>query len=120
MASLISLPTYSDARGSLSVVEDALPFEVRRVYFVYDVVGARGGHRHKRTRQALVCVSGTCDIYVNNGRSELTYKLATPTDCLVLEPEDWHTMHSFTKAATLLVFASERYDKSDYIDEKYP
>ena len=120
MARFLDVPTFSDPRGSLSVLEGFLPFEINRVYYIYDVTATRGGHRHKRTRQALICLSGSCDIYVNDGQSEQTFKLDSPSKCLLVEPEDWHTMGDFSSAATLLVFASERYDQNDYIDEKYP
>lgn len=119
MAHIIELPVFTDNRGSLAVIEKKLPFEIKRFYFIYDVVGKRGGHRHKKTTQALISIGGSCEIYVNNGIKKEIFILDKPNKCLILNPEDWHTMDKFSKNANLLVFASEYYDKNDYIDEEY-
>jgi len=122
MARLIDLKTFSDQRGSLSVIEQEIPFQVRRVYYIYDVPGdkVRAGHRHKKNIQALICVRGSCRIFVNNGTTRESYLLDRPDHCLLMAPEDWHTMSNFSPDALLLVLASEPYDKEDYIDEEYP
>ena len=119
MAYIIDLPTFGDTRGDLTVVEKILPFDIKRFYYIYNVSDQRGGHRHKKTVQALISLGGSCEIYVNNGSNEETFLLDTPNKCLILEPQDWHTMDKFDKTTTLLVFASEHYDKDDYIDERY-
>jgi dTDP-4-dehydrorhamnose 3,5-epimerase-like enzyme len=119
MAYIIELPTFNDKRGSLTVVEKVLPFELKRFYYIYDVSSKRGGHRHKKTIQALISLGGSCEIYVNNGESEELFILDTPAKCLILEAKDWHTMDNFSQETTLLVFASEYYDKDDYIDEEF-
>ena len=119
MPHLINIPLFKDERGNLNVVEKILPFEIKRFYYIYDVTSIRGGHRHKKTVQALICLGGSCEIYVNNGKTEDSFVLDTPSKCLILDPEDWHTMDKFTTTATLLVFSSEFYDVNDYIDEGY-
>ena len=119
MAYLIDLPTFGDERGKLTVVEKLLPFDIKRFYYIYDVTDERGGHRHKKTIQALICLSGSCEVFVDNGEKKETILLDSPSKCLILDPKDWHTMDKFTKGSTLLVFSSEFYDKDDYIDEKY-
>lgn len=119
MAHIINLPTFSDSRGTLNVVEKLLPFDIRRFYYIYDVTDKRGGHRHKKTIQALICLGGSCEIYVNDGKKEEAILLDSPSKCLILDPKDWHTMDKFTEGSTLLVFSSEYYDKDDYIDEEY-
>lgn len=119
MAYIIDLPTFSDSRGSLSVVEKLLPFEIKRFYYIYDVTSKRGGHRHKKTIQALICLGGSCEIYLNDGTKEEVVLLDTPAKCLIIEPKDWHTMDKFTQNSTLFVFSSEYYDRNDYIDEEY-
>ena len=119
MAYIIDLPTFSDNTGNLTVVEKLLPFEIKRFYYIYDVVSQRGGHRHKKTIQALISLGGSCEIYVNNGQKEETFLLDSPNKCLIVDRIDWHTMDNFTKGSTLLVFSSELYDINDYIDEKY-
>jgi dTDP-4-dehydrorhamnose 3,5-epimerase-like enzyme len=119
MAHIIDLPTFGDDRGRLTIIEKVLPFEIKRFYYVYDVRGIRGGHRHHKTVQALVCLGGSCEIYTNNGEKEEIFLLDRSDKCLIVQPEDWHTMDHFTNKSTLLVFASEYYDVNDYIDEKY-
>ena len=113
------MPSFSDERGSLTVVEKQLPFEIKRFYYIYDATTKRGGHRHKNTIQALICLGGSCEIYINDGKKEETILLDRSNKCLILNPEDWHTMDRVSKGSTLLVFASEFYDLDDYIDDEY-
>ena len=122
MARLIQLKTFSDVRGRLNVLDRELPFAVKRVYYIYGVENenvVRGGHRHHRNSQALVCIQGRCEISNNDGLVKSEFMLDSPNKCLILEPRDWHTMSSFSNDAILLVLASETYDVSDYIDEPY-
>ncbi len=119
MAKLINIPTFSDARGNLSVVDEIVPFDIKRVYYIYQAVGLRGGHRHKKTIQGLIAVSGSCDIFIDNGQKTETIKLETPNKLLVVSPEDWHTMQNFSSDCVLLVLSSEHYDRNDYIDQPY-
>ena len=116
---MIKIPTFSDGRGDLSVIERVVNFSFKRVYFIYNSDGSqRGGHRHKITRQLLVCIQGSCDIFCQNRSKEDTFSLDSPGNCLLLEAEDWHTISNFSKNCILLVMASEHFDKDDYIDEK--
>ena len=117
MAYVLNLVTFSDDRGSLSVIEKILPFEIKRVYFIYNVIGERGGHKHKKTIQALIMLNGSCEVCVRNGNEIKSFTLDVSSKCLILEPDDWHTMDNFTNNSTLLVLASELYDKTDYIWE---
>ena len=119
MSYIINLPTFNDKRGNLTVIEKILPFEIKRIYYIYNATKKRGGHRHKKSIQALICLGGGCEIYVNNGKKEQLIVLESGSRCLILEPEDWHTMSNFTSNAILLVLASEFYDVNDYIDESY-
>lgn len=119
MAYIIDLPTFGDDRGNLTVVEKLLPFDIKRFYYIYNVKCKRGGHRHKKTTQALICLGGSCEIYVNNGKCEEIIILHDPNKCLIVEPTDWHTMDKFSKGSILLVLSSEFYDVNDYIDEEY-
>lgn len=120
MAKLIQLKTFSDRRGKLTVIEDQIPFDVNRVFYIYDVDDSvRGGHRHKTTRQAAICINGSCIVSNNNGKRKEDFLLDHPSKCLLLETEDWHTMHHFISDAVLLVFASTKFDSSDYIYEEY-
>jgi len=120
MAYIIDLKTFTDDRGNLTVIEDILPFDIKRVFYIYGVdKSARGGHRHHKTVQAAVCIRGRCSIYNNNGRIEQVFSLDKPSVCVVLMPEDWHTMYDFSEDAILMVLASEKFSENDYIFVKY-
>ena len=120
MAYLIDIPTFSDERGNLTVLDEAIPFQIKRLFYIYGVDNsARGGHRHHQTIQAAICIQGTCTIYNSNGSEEGEFLLDAPHKCLILDPEDWHIMHSFSKDAILMVLASESYDAADYITDPY-
>ncbi len=121
MAKIIKLPTFGDERGNLTVIEKITDFDFKRAYYIYGADDSvRGGHRHHRTKQLLISINGSCEIFCENEELEKkTFKLDSPDKCLLLESEDWHTMQKFTKDCILLVLASEYYDANDYIDEKY-
>jgi dTDP-4-dehydrorhamnose 3,5-epimerase-like enzyme len=122
LAHLIHIKSHQDSRGQLSVVQDEIPFEIKRSYFIQQVPSSdivRGGHRHHHSTQALICIAGSCEIYNHDGKKEECFILDHPSKCLILEPKDWHTMQKFTKDAILLVYASTKYDVNDYIDEPY-
>ncbi len=120
MAKLIDLKTFTDKRGNLTVVEKVLPFDIKRVFYIYGVDDSkRGGHRHHKTVQAAVCIKGSCKIYNNDNTKEEVFELNAPSKCLILEPQDWHTMYDFSDDAILMVFASEFFVESDYIFEPY-
>ncbi len=121
MAYLIDLPTFSDERGKLTVIEKIIPFEIKRIFYIYGVDGSvRGGHRHHKTIQAAFCIRGSCIVSNNDGREDRDYLLDTPDKGLIVEPKDWHTMHHFTPDAILMVLASETFNQADYIREAYP
>lgn len=116
---ILNLPTFNDSRGSLTVLSRALPFEVVRSYWIYGADGhTRGGHRHTYTRQALIAISGTVSVYMNDGLSEETVDLNHPSICLLVEPKDWHTM-TFRENSVLLVLSSHDYNRGEYIDTPY-
>ena len=116
---IMQLPKFADERGNLTVLQNILPFEIARIYWIYGANSSlRGGHRHYKTRQALVSVNGCVSIYMNDGFHEETIELTDPSTCLIFEPKDWHTMQ-FDNDSVLLVFSSEPYDRNDYIDTPY-
>lgn len=120
MAYIIDLETYTDNRGNLTVIENVLPFKIERVFYIYGVdKSVRGGHRHHKTIQAAVCIQGECKI-INNDRGEKQiFHLNKPSKCVLLEPRDWHQMYDFSEDAILMVLASEKFAKNDYIFENY-
>jgi hypothetical protein len=120
MAKIIDLKTFTDSRGNLTVIEKVIPFDVKRIFYIYGVDDSkRGGHRHHKTIQAAICIKGKCTIYNNNGKEKNEILLDQPHKCLILEPEDWHTMYDFSEDAILMVLASEFFEQSDYIFEPY-
>jgi WxcM-like, C-terminal len=121
MAHLLHLKTFSNRRGNLTVIEKELPFAIRRMFYIYGVDDSvRGGHRHHQTRQAAMCVAGKCIVSCNNGHTKEEFALVHPGLCLIIEPEDYHTMHHFSPDAVLFVIASELFDPNDYMYEDYP
>lgn len=118
MAYIIELASFCDRSGSLTVLEKVLPFDIKRVYYMYDISLQRGGHRHKKTIQALIALNGSCEVFVENGNKKETFVLDSNNKCLLVNPEDWHTMDNFSKRTILLVLASEYYDAEDYIEER--
>jgi hypothetical protein len=120
MARLISLKTFTDARGNLTVIERVIPFDIKRLFYIYGVDDSvRGGHRHHKTIQAAVSLQGKCTIRNNDGLKEEIFLLDSPDKCLILEPTDWHEMLDFSEDAILMVLASEYFTEEDYIREKY-
>ena len=120
MAKLISLKTFTDKRGNLTVIEKSIPFDIKRIFYIYGVDNSvRGGHRHHKTVQAAICLQGSCLIVNNDGERREEFRLDSPDKCLILEPKDWHEMQHFTPNAILMVLASEYFDQKDYIYERY-
>lgn len=118
MANILELPTRTDSRGSLTVLEKVLPFELKRIYWIYDLNNeSRGKHRHKITWQAMVCMQGKCEILIKKHQNSEIYILDKPNEVLLLEPDDWHEMKNFENNPILLVMASHVYDPNDYILE---
>jgi len=120
MASLVNLKTFTDDRGNLTVIEKVLPFDIKRIFYIYGVdESERGGHRHHQTLQAAICIRGKCTIYNDNGIQQNTFELDSPDKCLLIHPEDWHSMYSFSEDAILMVLASEYFEANDYIYTPY-
>ncbi len=118
---LVCLPKIADPRGSLTVAEslDSIPFEIKRVYWLYDVPGggSRGGHAHRRLRQMLVAVSGAFHVTLDNGFERKTVLLNHPYQGLLIDQGIWRTLDDFSSGAVCLVLASEHYDAADYIED---
>jgi dTDP-4-dehydrorhamnose 3,5-epimerase-like enzyme len=121
MAYLTLLKTFSDARGNLTVAEREVPFEIKRVFFIYGMASdtVRGGHRHFETIHACISVKGSCRICVEDGEQRVEFLLDSAEKCLILNPEDWHTMQDFSPDCVLLVLASDYYKPDEYIYEGY-
>lgn len=116
---MIRFQTHGDERGALIALEEYknIPFEVKRVYFMYDTKPGvhRGMHAHKTLRQVLFCPCGECTIKLDNGKESVEVRLKDPTEGLVVEPNTWREMYDFDFGTVLMVLASDYYDEKDYI-----
>ncbi|MBF7090140.1 WxcM-like domain-containing protein [Flavobacterium sp. ALJ2] len=115
---LISLPKIEDQRGNLSVIEnDTIPFEIKRVYYLYDVPSGseRGGHAHKDLQEFLVALSGSFDVILNDGVSERIVTLNKPNIGLLIPTGVWRELKNFSSGSVCLVVASDVYIEDDYI-----
>lgn len=114
-----SFQPHGDSRGQLIALETLkdIPFEIKRVYYIYDTKSnvTRGLHAHKKLQQVLICVSGSCKILLDDGKEKSVVSLNSPTEGLFLSHNIWREMFDFSTDAVLLVLASEHYDESDYI-----
>lgn len=115
----LNLQQHGDNRGTLVAIESLreIPFQVNRVYYLFNTVSneSRGFHAHKNLEQLLVCLSGSCDLKVENHDGETLYKLDSPTEAIYLKNLVWREMHNFSKDCVLLVLASDVYSDKDYI-----
>ncbi|MEO6497972.1 MAG: FdtA/QdtA family cupin domain-containing protein [Mucilaginibacter sp.] len=121
MAYIINAKTFTDERGSLNSIDKLLPFDIKRVYYIYGINPSleRGGHRHLETVEGLLCLNGSCRVHIDNGTEKQDIILDHPSVCLVVEPGDWHIMDKFGNDTVLLGIASTHHDKADYIYEPY-
>lgn len=115
----IDFPLLGDERGSLVALEaeKTVPFAIERVYYIFGTQQgvARGFHAHKNLQQVAICVTGSCRMILDDGRSCEEVWLDSPTKGLMISPMVWHEMHDFSEDCVLLVLASEHYDENDYI-----
>jgi dTDP-4-dehydrorhamnose 3,5-epimerase-like enzyme len=116
---LVEFPKVADPRGNLTFIEGSrhVPFDIRRVYFLYDVPTAesRGAHAHRRLQQVVICLSGSFDVSVDDGRDNALVHLNRPWSGLYVPPMIWAAEVNFDAGSVCLVLASELYDESDYI-----
>lgn len=115
---LINLPKIEDPRGNLTFVEANrhIPFDIRRVYYLYDVPGGaeRGGHAHKGLHQLIIAMSGSFDIHLDDGQAKKTVHMNRSYYGLYVCPMIWREIDNFSSGAVLMVLASDYYDELDY------
>jgi hypothetical protein len=115
---LIDLPKITDARGNLTFVESRrhIPFEIRRVYYLYDVPGGaeRGGHAHKKLQQLLIAIAGSFDVVVDDGFRRHRFHLNRSYMGLYMPPMTWRELDNFSSGSVCLVLASDLYEEADY------
>lgn len=110
---------HSERRGNLSVAENSttVPFDIRRVYYIYDVPGgvSRGSHAHKQLSQLIVAVSGSFTVILDDGNVRRSFFLNRPWLGLYVAPGIWRSVEDFSSGAVCMVLASHPYNEDDYI-----
>ncbi len=118
---IIEIPRVCDPRGNLSFLQrpGCMPFDVKRVYYLYDVPcdSERGGHSHRTVSEVLIAVTGAFDVTVENGDGLTKFTLNRPYQGLLLPAGVWRTLENFTSGAVCLVLASGLYDEAEYVRE---
>jgi dTDP-4-dehydrorhamnose 3,5-epimerase-like enzyme len=120
---LIDLPKINDPRGNLTFIENDrhIPFEIKRVYYLYDVPGGalRAGHAHKTLHQFLIAMSGSFDVTVDDGQHKMKFHLNRSYYGLYIPPMTWREIDNFSSGSVCLALASDFYDEADYY-RQYP
>lgn len=115
---LITLPKIEDFRGNLSFIEGErhIPFDIKRVYYLYDVPSGaeRGGHAHKNLQQLIVALSGSFDVVLDDGVRTKRFHLDCPSVGLYVSSMVWRGLDNFSSGSVCMVLASRRYDEEDY------
>lgn len=118
---LIQLPKIADPRGNLSIIEqiNQIPFEIKRVHWVYDVPGGfdRGGHAYFETEEFIVALSGSFDVVVDDGKEKQIFQLNRSYFGLLVPKGLWRTMTNFSTNSLALVLSSTKYNEKDYISD---
>jgi dTDP-4-dehydrorhamnose 3,5-epimerase-like enzyme len=116
---ILEFNKHAHERGNITVIEnaDTIPFDVERVYYLYDVPGgeSRGGHAHKELRQLIIAAGGSFDVLLDDGKVKRTITLNRPYQGLLIVPGLWRELNNFSAGSTCLVMASHKYDEQDYI-----
>jgi hypothetical protein len=115
---IIDLPKISDPRGNLTFIEGGrhVPFEIKRVYYLYDVPGGaeRGGHAHKELHQLIIAMSGSFDVILNDGKDQKRIHLNRSYCGMYVCPMIWRELDNFSSGSVCMVLASNFYDEADY------
>jgi len=118
---IIELTKISDPRGNLTFIEGGrhVPFDIRRVYYLYDVPGGatRAGHGHRRLQQLMIAMSGSFDVVLDDGRGKRRFHLNRSYYGLYIAPMIWRELENFSSGSVCMVLASDFYDESDYYYE---
>lgn len=118
LCKIIELPKITDSRGNLTFVEGGkqIPFDIQRVYYLYDVPGGaeRGGHAHKGLHQLIIAMSGSFDVVLDDGSNKKRVHLNRSYNGLYVCPMIWREIDNFSSGSVLMVLASNKYDEADY------
>lgn len=118
---IVELPRITDPRGNLTFIEGGrhVPFDISRVYYLYDVPGgaARAGHGHRRLHQLMIAMSGSFDVTLDDGGAKRKYHLNRSYYGLYICPMIWRDIDNFSSGSVCMVLASDYFDESDYYRE---
>ncbi len=117
---ILNIPKIEDYRGNIAIIEkEVLPFEIKRVYYLYDVPSSakRGGHAHKDQLELLIALSGSFDVVVKDGKSTQTITLNKPDKGLLIKTNVWRELENFSSGSVCLVVVSDVFNEDDYIRE---
>jgi hypothetical protein len=115
---IIDIPKIENSLGNIAVVEnDAIPFNIKRVYYLYDIPSSavRGGHSHKALTQVLIAISGSFDVVLHDGQEKQTITLNKPDKGLLIKSNIWRELENFSSGSVCLVLASDVFLEEDYI-----
>ena len=120
--SILQLPKIEASSGSITVIDNidnSIPFEVKRVFYLYDIPAgkSRGAHAHKECHQILIALTGAFEVHLDDGTSQRTVAINQPFLGLHIPPGIWAAEQNFSSASICLVLASHKYDEADYIRE---
>jgi dTDP-4-dehydrorhamnose 3,5-epimerase-like enzyme len=118
-AQIIPFPKVTEVRGNLSFIEGGVhvPFDIKRIYFLYDVPSGatRGGHAHKKLCELMIALSGSFDVVLDDGQEKKTFFLNRPHYGLLIPPGLWRDIENFSSNSVALALASDIYIEDDYI-----
>lgn len=118
---LLNFNKISDERGNLTYIQfpDHIPFKIKRVYWIYDVPSGqtRGGHAFKTQKEVIICLSGSVEVYVSDGKIEESYTLNRPFTALYVPIMTWRQLRNFSTNSVVMILNSDYYKEEDYIHE---
>lgn len=116
---IIEFDKHHSSKGNLSVIENQkdIPFDIKRIYYLYDVPGGekRGAHAHKELYQLIIAANGSFRVTLDDGKEKKEFYLNRPYQGLLVKPGIWRDLDEFSSGSVCLVLASEGYDEGDYI-----
>lgn len=116
---IIPFDVKGDYQGRLVALEELrdVPFDIKRIYYIYNTLEdvIRGRHGHLALTQLLICLRGSCDVVLDDGRRKERVRMDKPSYGLLIKPMTWREMHHITHDCVLMVLADAYYDEADYI-----
>ena len=117
-AQIVIIPQVHEKRGKLAVIEkDAIPFNMKRVYYLYDIPSGtnRGGHAHLKQQSVIIAMSGSFEVILDDGKTKKSITLNKPNKGLLIPTGIWRELENFSSGSVCLVIASGEFDENDYI-----